>query len=203
MEAEMKYSVWKAAATSVFLLGLTGTAVRAQGTCSNSTLRGEYAFTVSGQFFLPGPNDTTVAVQRDGIAMTHFDGKGNLSQADYVLSSPNAPAPPGAPPADPVTGFHNQENGTYTVNSDCTGTFTIINPDFVDTTVAGPVITVKFVLSDSGRSIHTIVTSLIPPGAPGPVPALIHSEGHLVSVGSVLFPRVAAMSVQGVDTERK
>ena len=42
----------------------------------------------------------------------------------------------------------------------------------------GAIIKVMFVLSDHGRSIHTIVFSLTPPGAPAPVPVLIRSEGH-------------------------
>src|SRR5215469_14265910 len=140
--------------------------------CSNATLRGDYAFTISGQIFIPnGP-----VIQREGIAMTHFDGAGGLSQVDVVLSSPNAPPPPGASPTDPVTGFHTQETGAYVVHSDCTGTFTINFPPLVTPTgasIPGAVIVVKFVISNGGRAIHTIVTSLTPPGAPGPVPALI------------------------------
>jgi hypothetical protein len=178
----MKFSLLRAAVASAFLLGLMSTGVRAQGNdndgCSDATLRGDYGFTVSGQIFMPGPNNTTVVIQRDGVAMTHFDGAGNLTQVDFVLSSPNAAPPPGPVPTDAVTGFHTEEHGTYKVHSDCTGTFTISNPDFVNTSIPGPVITVKFVLSDHGRSIHTIVTSLIPPGKQESVPALIHSEGH-------------------------
>lgn len=146
--------------------------------CSNVTLKGDYAFTVSGTFWT-GPNNS-IAVQRAGVAMTHFDGAGNLSQVDYVLSSPNAPIPPGTLPVDPITKFHINEKGTYTVHADCTGTFTIVNPDFVDTTIPGPVITVQFVLSHGGKSIHTVVSSLVVPSPNGPVtvPALIQSEGH-------------------------
>ncbi len=155
--------------------------VRAQSNdkdgCSDATLRGDYAFTVSGQIFIPnGP-----VIQREGIAMTHFDGAGNLSQVDVVLSSPNAPPPPGIAPTDPVTGFHTEEKGIYTVHSDCTGTFTINFPPFTTATganVPGAIIVVKFVLSNDGRSIHAVVTSLTPPGAPGPVPTLIRSEGQ-------------------------
>jgi hypothetical protein len=158
------------------LLALGGTA-RAddnQG-CSNTALNGEYAFTVSGQIFLP--NGTSIL--RDGVALTHFDGAGHLTQVDMVLSSPNAVVVPGAP-VDPVTGFHDQEIGTYTVNADCTGTFSVQFPPNVSSsgTVPGAKLTVLFVLSNHGWGIHTIVTSITPPGAPGPVPALIHSEGH-------------------------
>jgi hypothetical protein len=183
----MKCSTLKATVISLVILGATGGVARAQDNdgCSNATLKGDYAFTVSGQIFKPVPtgSDVAVVMVREGVAMTHFDGRGNLSQVDFVLSSPNTPPPvpppvPLVPPTDPVTGFHTKETGTYTVYPDCTGTFNIHNPDFVNTVIPGAVITVKFVLSNGGRSIHTIVTSLIPPGATEPVPALIHSEGH-------------------------
>jgi len=181
----MKSILLKSALSLSLLILFTCSPAKAQladnDGCSNATLHGDYAFTVSGQFFLP----SGVVVQREGIAMTHFDGAGGLTQVDYVLSSPNAPAPPGTSPTDPVTGFHTQEKGMYTVHSDCTGTFTIVNPDLTTPSggsVKGAVIVVRFALSNGGRSIHTVVTSLTPPGAPGPVPALIRSEGHKLSV---------------------
>lgn len=175
----MKSFLLRTLVMSIFAMGLMSGGAKAWDTekCNNATLNGDYGFTVSGQFYVPGPNNTTVVILREGVAMTHFDGKGGLSQVDFVLSSPNAPAPPGMPPTN-ENGFHSDENGTYTVNSDCTGSFTIINPDFVGTTIPGAQITTKFVLSDHGRAIHTIVTSLIPPGSKMPVPALIHSDGH-------------------------
>ena len=151
--------------------------------CSNATLKGDYAFTVHGQIFLPtGPN-TFITVQREGIAMTHFDGDGNLSQEDFVLSDPTAPPPKGVPPVDKSNGFHNEETGTYTVNKDCTGTFTIDLPALLDPKTEEPVtgtgkIVVLFVLADHGRTIHTVVSSITPPGAPAAVPALIRSDGY-------------------------
>jgi hypothetical protein len=166
-------------ASAAALLGLSGTARAVDNDgCKNSTLDGDYAFSVSGQIFA-GP----LTVSREGVALTHFDGKGGLTQVDFVLSSPNAPAPAGGPPpTDPVTGFHNEETGRYTVNQDCTGNFEIDFPSTADpktgNMVAGAIIKVLFVLSDHGRGIHAIVSSLTPPGAPGPVPALIHSDGH-------------------------
>lgn len=180
-EVGMKSWLLKAAGIlGATCLALSGT-TRAQSTdndgCSNATLTGDYAFTISGQIFVPnGPT-----IQREGIAMTHFDGTGNLSQVDFVLSSPNAVAPPGfSLPTDPVTGFHIQETGTYTVYSDCTGTFTINFPAATSNIgpIPGAVLVAKFVLGNAGRLVHSIVTSLTPPGAPGPIPALIRSEGH-------------------------
>ena len=175
----MRSFFWKAA----IVVGLTATmcmTTKAQISdndgCSDATLRGDYGFTVSGQVFLP----TGLVVQRLGVAMTHFDGHGNLVQEDLVLSSPNAPHAPGASPTN-AAGFNINETGTYTVNADCTGTFTINMPNLTTSaggTVKGAVITVHFVLSNRGRSVHTVVTSLTPPGAPGPVPVLISSEGH-------------------------
>ncbi len=172
----MKSFVWKVMIAGVFLLGFLSVGTRAQSTdndaCSNATLRGDYAFTVSGTIWVKDPFGVLEEVHRGGIAMTHFDGRGGLSQVDYVMSGyNNLPTPP-APPTDPVTGFHIMETGTYLVYSDCTGTFTINSP--------GTVITVKFVLSNQGRAIHTIVTSLTVPT--GPVTALIQSEGHKVGL---------------------
>ncbi|HXW56132.1 MAG TPA: hypothetical protein VEJ67_10310 [Candidatus Cybelea sp.] len=157
-------------------------AVRAQGTendgCKVSTLRGDYALRISGEVFSPSGR---VIVQRDGIVMQHYDGAGGLKQEDYVLA--NGVLEPG--PTDPTTGFHTDESGTYTVNDNCTGTATINfaapGPD-----LDGAVIEVRFVLSNHGRTIHQIVSSLKPPAPKGEqvaVPANIHADGE--KLGSV------------------
>ena len=140
--------------------------------CNNSTLEGDYAFTVSGTIFMPN----NVTVTREGIALTHFDGKGNLEQVDYVLS--NGVLPPG--PVDNENGFHTDETGTYTVNPDCTGSAEIDTKalDSNGNVVPGPVIKLKFVLSHHGDTIHTVVASLTLPT--GPVPAAIRSDGYKV-----------------------
>ena len=79
--------------------------------CSAATLNGTYTLTFSG-FTTRGPvpaainNFTPVA----GGGLVTFDGDGNLSASETVS----------------VGGLVNPVNttGTYTVNSDCTGTFT-------------------------------------------------------------------------------
>src|SRR5579864_8495590 len=51
--------------------------------CSNSTIRGSYAFTIHGTIFLP--NGTTLLI--DGIAKESFDGQGNETQVDAVATN--------------------------------------------------------------------------------------------------------------------
>lgn len=139
--------------------------------CSNSTLRGDYAFTISGQILAPNKP----VVTRQGVAITHFDGYGYFKQVDFVMQYPdasgNSSQVPGVP--DPTTQFNTEETGTYTVFPDCTGEMEIDFPPHP----GGAVIKLRFVLSNGGSTIHTEVYSVTPPGAPGPVPAIIHSEG--------------------------
>ena len=143
--------------------------------CSNATLHGDYAFAINGQVF---PPDQPI-VTRDGVAMTHFDGNGVLWQNDFVMQYPDmkggsSPVLNGDPP-DPTTGFNTGETGTYQVYEDCTGWLEI---DFPPIGAGGAVVKGRIVLSDHGRAVHLTVYSAQPPHAPGPVPALIHSEGH-------------------------
>jgi len=139
--------------------------------CSNATLLGDYAFRVSGEIFYLGTGDPTPAVKsnpiaiwmyRDGVAMTHFDGMGNLSQRDWIMGNGTENPPSGI--------FPGSETGTYTVNADCTGDATIGSLAHL------PEIKLKFVLGDHGRVIHTIVYSLTTPL--GKVPANIHSDAE-------------------------
>lgn len=135
--------------------------------CSDETLKGTYGLRVSGEI-LAGPT-STVAAFRDGVDLATFDGNGSFSQEDFVLS--NGEPTPGLP-TDPATGFNDMESGTYTVNANCTGTFTI------NYQPSGLVIVTMFVLTNDGQTIHVIVSSLTPPGAPGPVPVSIHADGE-------------------------
>jgi hypothetical protein len=135
--------------------------------CSNATLEGAYAFRVSGEIFSSG---STIAVYNDGVAMTTFDGNGGLTQVDWIMRN-------GVSDPPPTEGFHDNENGTYTVNADCTGNAEIDFPIPPGGT-SGAVIKLKFVLADGGRVIHTIVTSLTPPNTTVPVPTNTHSDAE-------------------------
>jgi hypothetical protein len=124
---------------SLFLLGLALAAssiVTAHASaCSNSTIRGSYAFTIHGTLFLP--NGSTVVV--DGIDKITFDGKGNFTQVDAVAMNGILDAP----------GFR-PGTGTYSVNPDCTGTQTIVVPGLPD-------LHLQFIVAQSGNTIHQVV----------------------------------------------
>lgn len=154
------------------LLAIASVAQVAYAGCSNQTLQGDYAFRVSGEVFTPAG-----VVNRDGVAMTYFNGQGGLSQVDWVVAN-------GVPVAGPPNqyGFHDNETGFYTVNPDCTGQAQINFPIPPHGT-SGAVLNLMFVIGDGGRTLHTIVSSLTPPNSTTPVPANIHSDAVRVSVG--------------------
>ena len=102
--------------------------------CSNSTIRGSYAFTIHGSIVLP--DGSTLLV--DGLAKQTFDGNGNFTQVDAVATNGNLP--PGWRPG----------SGTYSVNPDCTGTQTIVIPD-------NPDVHLQFIVAQSGNTIHQVV----------------------------------------------
>ena len=107
--------------------------------CNNRSIAGHYGFTIEGTKLAgPGPTGSQV-----GVAMTRFDGEGNLSQIDTVTIG-------GTTVADFT---HTPANGKYTVNPDCTGTF---NLDFTD---GRPPVTVNFVVVENGAEIDAVVTS--------------------------------------------
>jgi hypothetical protein len=117
--------------------GVSARADSHDGPCSNRTLRGDYGFAIEG-LLLPAPG-VTIPVR--GVAMTHFDGKGNLTQVDHVVVD-------GMPPAADWT----FGSGPYAVNSDCTGTATINVPGNPFSPVKLHLVVVK-----EGKEIHTVV----------------------------------------------
>ena len=118
-----------------FTLAASSTLMAHAGACSNSTIQGTYAFTIHGQIL--NPDGSTLLV--DGLAKTTFDGKGNLTQLDAVAINGNM-APGWA-----------SNTGTYSVNSDCTGTFTVTNGS------QAPV-HLQMIIAQSGNTIHDVVT---------------------------------------------
>jgi hypothetical protein len=104
--------------------------------CTNRTLRGDYGFSIDGTILAGTPN----AFLLRGVAMTHFDGHGNLSQVDFTTRN-GAPLSPDWRPAV----------GSYDINADCTGTAQIIPSD------GSPMLNLRLVVVDRGREVRTIV----------------------------------------------
>ena len=145
---------------AVMALTLTG-ATRAQaGTCSNGSLRGNYGNTITGQFGqAPGP-----LIPLEGLALSHFDGMGHLSQADFTVVN-------GVPSGSDFSQVGDQ-TGTYTVNPDCTGTATIHFPN-------GQQLDLKLVVVKGGREVFGVVSALT---APDGTPLFVTTRSHGVRV---------------------
>ena len=114
------------------------TAVHAQGGCSVATLNGNYGFTSSG-FTTPSHSVKGTEVPFAVVGGGNFDGAGNFS-ITYTLA---------------IRGVSSQgltTSGTYTVNSDCTGTAT-----FTAGAAAG--ITENMVIVSGGAEVFQIITS--------------------------------------------
>ena len=149
-------------AVPALLLGLTAMASATDNNgCSNETLKGDYGFTING--FSPNPDGTQSPIK--GIAITHFDGAGKLTQRDFVETA----GVPNAGNGNAQTGFvfSTGETGSYSLSSDCTGTMEI------DLNVPIPVgstgvIKLMIVVTNDGLAIHTVVAENTSPGATMP-----------------------------------
>ena len=130
--------------------------------CSNATLKGDYGSTISG--YQPNPDGTMSPVK--GVAITHFDGAGKLTQRDFVVTA-GVPSPGNG---NSLTGFQfsTGETGTYTVNPDCTGSAEIDQNVPVPSGSTG-VLKLILVVTNDGRAIHTVVAEFTPPGATTPL----------------------------------
>jgi hypothetical protein len=106
---------------------------RSSEACSNRTLTGDYAFRIDGTVFAPA-----LALVR-GVAMTHFDGHGGLTQVDYATVN-----------GRPLSADWRSATGTYAVNSDCTGTAEING-------AGAPPLKLRLVVTRQGKEIYTIV----------------------------------------------
>jgi hypothetical protein len=131
--------------------------------CSNRTLQGDYGFTISG--YQPNPDGTMSPVK--GVAITHFDGAGKLTQRDFVVTAGVLVSGNG----NSLTGFQfsTGETGTYAVNPDCKGYAEIDSNVPVPPPLSGGVIKLMLVVTNGGRAIHTVVSEFTPPGATTPV----------------------------------
>jgi hypothetical protein len=116
-------------------LGMAPAAKADDKGCSNATLQGTFAFTSTG--FITAPPAFAGPVGEVGTQT--FDGRGGTTGAATLSQNGNIV---------PVT-----LTGTYTVNPDCTGTFT------VQVAPGGFPLNVFFVIADNGSEFHGIETA--------------------------------------------
>ena len=103
--------------------------------CSNDTLRGDYGFSVDGQI-LAGPRTGLLRA----VAMTHFDGEGELNQVDFATIN-----------GIPTGADWRPGTGMYDINPDCTGAAQI---NFTD---GSPALHLRLLVVDGGREVRAIV----------------------------------------------
>jgi hypothetical protein len=126
------------AAVSALALGLTPMAKAGDKGCSNATIKGTFAQKDTGVITAP----PTMAGPFAGVSTVTFDGDGNMTAAGMANINGNI---------IPVT-----SKGTYKVNPDCTGTYTVqISP-------VGLTGHAFFVIDDSGNELQIFPTD---PGA--------------------------------------
>ena len=121
------------AALTVLALTITPTAKADNKGCSSATLKGTFADRDSGWIF-PAPN--TAPLQFAGVNVDTFDGNGNMTTTG--TASVAGTVMPGT------------AKGTYTVNPDCTGTYTVSSP--------GLTVHAFFVIDDSGNELQIVIT---------------------------------------------
>jgi hypothetical protein len=136
-----RFGTWSRVALPVVVMGfaLSAWASEHQTSCSNATLRGGYSFSINGGIQTPEG-----VLEIHGVALTHFDGEGSLSNTDHLVRN-------GTPP--PVE--WRPGTGTYMVNENCTGELHIINE-------SSPQLDLYFVIAGQGLEIRGVVSD---PGA--------------------------------------
>lgn len=108
---------------------VTATTARANERCSNATLSGTYADQDTGTIVGVGPFA--------GVNVDSFDGRGKLTISGF--SSVNGSVSQGT------------STGTYQVNADCTGTYTVKDS-------SGDTFDAFFVISDGGNQLRIVIT---------------------------------------------
>lgn len=114
--------------------------------CSNETIKGVYGYTVTG--FRAAAGAPGQLEQLFGVGTRNYDGQGNFTQVQTEKGT-----------LTPAPVIDAQGAGTYTVNSDCTGTLT---------TATG--IQTRFVVMAKGKEIRWIVVA----------PAVLTITGHAI-----------------------
>ena len=145
----MKFSILRMPAAAFVATAFLAASHCVFAQCSNATLHGRYAFTITGQILAPAPAAAFIT----GVAMTEYDGRGNFTQVDHVLDN-------GVPPQEEWR----PGSGPYHVNRDCTG-YMILTTRPTIPADATPELRLEIVVSDNGNEIRTVVSGS--PTVPG------------------------------------
>lgn len=135
----------------------------AHATCSDRTIRGDYAFTLHGNSL--SADGITSTGRQDGVGIITFDGGGNFTQQGFVVR--NGTQIPGI--ASSAIGFSIDQTGTYSVNGDCTGIANLVLGPGNERALA-------LVISKSAGTIHAIVSGATIGGNPSLVQVYIDFE---------------------------
>jgi len=137
------------------------------GKCSNQTFFGDYGFTVNGTINPGGlAGGPAPAIYIAGVQMIHADGEGNLKDFEAIVLD-------GTPLVDAPPSYFSEHEGTYTVNSNCTGIAFLTNAPFGGDNF----ITLSFVIDKKGKQIRMLG---VPPFDSGGTPRTVTSVGERV-----------------------
>ncbi|MBV9460526.1 MAG: hypothetical protein JO141_23875 [Bradyrhizobium sp.] len=147
-------------AITAFALALAPGAKADDKACTEHTLRGAFAYTSTGSAVAP----PVIAGPAAEVGRQTFDGKGGTTVTATLSANGN------------FVQFNNVI-GTYTVNSDCTGTFALqLAPDFT--------LHVFFVIDDDGNGFQGIETE----------PGLV-----ITRIARRQFPKAEPFDISGSD----
>jgi hypothetical protein len=138
MKFTMTSTIFPSIAALVLAVGFAIPAAYAsdQQKCSNATLKGSFGYTATGTLInVPAP----VAGPFGEVGRQTFDGNGNTEATATLIANDGN--------VQKVTVV-----GTYTVNPDCTGSWT------TEVSPLGFIVTADFVIDNDGLEIRTIDT---------------------------------------------
>jgi hypothetical protein len=108
--------------------------------CSNRTLHGDYGSASAG--VLLGVPGLPPEAQFQSVGVSHFDGNGNFTGVEHTVIN-----------GTPLELDWTANSGTYSVNSNCTGTLVLNTPN-------SPVpLSLFFVVVRHGTEFHTVLNA--------------------------------------------
>lgn len=118
--------------------GASATAQSVDRHCTNRAVSGDYGYVAQG--VLIGITGLPAEAQFRSVGVAHFDGKGSLTWVEHTVVN-----------GIPLNLNWLAASGTYTVNSDCTGTAVVNTPNsFVP-------LKLDFAVVRQGTEIHSVL----------------------------------------------